>query len=147
MMKKSGMVDIGEKRRTRRMAVAEALVRLPVDIMERIKQDTIPKGDVLETARVAGIMAAKKTSELIPLCHIIEVDNVDIEFLFKRNGLLIRSRVKATAKTGVEMEALASCSIAALTIYDMCKMFSKSIEITGLYLVEKKGGKSGIYRR
>lgn len=147
MMKKSGMVDIGRKRRTRRTAVAQAFVRLPVDIIKRIKQDTIPKGDVLEIARVAGIMAAKKTSELIPLCHIIEVDSVDIEFLFKRDGLLIRSRAKAIAKTGVEMEAMASCSIAALTIYDMCKMFSKSIEITGLYLVEKRGGKSGIYRR
>ena len=147
MMKKSGMVDIGGKRKTRRMAIAESFVRLPVDIIKRIKQDTIPKGDVLETARVAGIMAAKKTSELIPLCHNIEVDSVDIEFLFKRNGLLIRSRVKAIAKTGVEMEAMASCSIAALTIYDMCKMFSKSIEITGLYLVEKRGGKSGIYKR
>jgi len=147
MMKKSGMVDIGGKKKTRRMAVAEAFVRLPVDIIKRIKQDTIPKGDVLETARVAGIMAAKKTSELIPLCHNIEVDSVDIEFLFKKDGLLIRSRVKAIAKTGVEMEAMASCSIAALTIYDMCKMFSKSIEIKGLYLVEKRGGKSGIYRR
>ena len=147
MIKKSGMVDIGGKKETRRVAVAEVFVRLPVDIMGRIKKNDIPKGDVLETARVAGIMAAKKTSELIPLCHNIAVDSVDIEFLFRRDGLLIRSRVKAIAKTGVEMEAMASCAIAALTIYDMCKMFSRAIQITDLCLIEKRGGKGGVYRR
>lgn len=147
MKKSPGMIDVGQKRKTQREATARIFVRLPDEIAEKIKKDTIPKGNVLETARIAGIMAAKKTDEWIPLCHNIELDYVNVEFTFKKEGLLIKSRVKSTARTGVEMEAMLACSAAALTVYDMCKMFSKSIEIMDLYLLEKSGGKSGHYQR
>ncbi len=147
IVKKTGMSDVGGKKKTRRMAIARVFVKLGKELVEKIKRNNIPKGDVLETARIAGIIAAKKTPEIIPLCHNIEIECVDIEFAFKEEGILIKSMVRAFAKTGVEMEAMASCSAAALTVYDMCKMFSKSIEINELYLVEKRGGKSGAYRR
>lgn len=146
-MKKLGMIDVGKKSKTRRIAIARAFVNLSKVLTDKIKNDEIPKGNVLETARTAGIMAAKKTQELLPLCHNIEIETVKIEFVFKKNGLLVESTAKTTAKTGIEMEALTACSIAALTVYDMCKMFSKSIEITDIFLVEKRGGKSGVYRR
>jgi cyclic pyranopterin phosphate synthase len=147
MRQKSGMVDIGRKKKTQRTAVARVFVRLGKELVKKIRNKTIPKGDVLETARIAGIIACKKTPEVIPLCHHIEIDCVNIEFFFRKEGLLIESRVKANAKTGVEMEALTACSIAALTVYDMCKMFSKSIDITDLCLIEKRGGKGGVYRK
>ncbi len=147
MMKKPGMIDVGRKRKTKRIAEAQVFVRLTKELIKKIKRNAIPKGNVLEVARISGIMAAKKTDELIPLCHNIEIEYADVEFKFREQGLLISSRVKTTAKTGVEMEAMVACSIAALSVYDMCKMFTKSIEITNLYLVEKKGGKSGNYRR
>lgn len=147
MIEKSGMIDIGRKKKTQRVAVARVFVRLEKELVGKIKHNTIPKGDVLESARIAAIMACKKTPEIIPLCHNIEITCVNIKYIFRKEGLLIESRVKATGKTGVEMEAMIACSIAALTVYDMCKMFSKSIEITDLCLVEKRGGKSGIYRK
>lgn len=147
MIEKSGMIDIGRKKKTQRVAVARVFVRLEKELVGKIKHNTIPKGDVLESARIAGIMASKKTPEIIPLCHNIEIACVNIQYIFRKEGLLIESRVKATGKTGVEMEAMIACSIAALTVYDMCKMFSRSIEITDLCLVEKRGGKSGIYRK
>lgn len=142
-----GMVDVGIKEKTHRIAKAQAFVKLDEQIIERIRHNKIPKGNVLETARTAGILAAKKTPELIPLCHNIEIEYAQTDFSFRKEGILIESTVKAHAKTGVEMEALAVCSVAALTVYDMCKMFSKSIEITDIYLLEKRGGKSGEYKR
>jgi len=142
-----GMIDVGEKGKTVRAAKASVFVKMNAKLLKKIKNNEIPKGNVLETARVAAILAAKRTPEVIPLCHNIEIEHIGVEFAFKKGGLLIESVVKATAKTGVEMEAMVSCSIASLTVYDMCKMFSKSIEITDLYLVEKRGGKSGVYKR
>jgi len=147
MTKKPGMTDVGPKEKTERIARAHALVKLPKDIIEKVQNNDMPKGNVLEAARIAGIMAAKKTDELIPLCHNIEIEHAGLEFIFKEHGLLIESTVKATAKTGVEMEAMLACSMAALTVYDMCKMFTKAIEIADLCLLEKSGGKSGYYKR
>ncbi|MBL7071427.1 MAG: cyclic pyranopterin monophosphate synthase MoaC [Candidatus Omnitrophica bacterium] len=144
---RSGMVDVGPKKKTERMAVAKVFVRLGPALVEKIEDNAIPKGNVIEAARIAGIMGAKKTSEIIPLCHNIEIECVNMEFNLTEDGLLIESRVKTRAKTGVEMEAMVACSTAALTVYDMCKMFSKSIEITELCLVEKRGGRSGVYKR
>ncbi|MCK5259462.1 MAG: cyclic pyranopterin monophosphate synthase MoaC [Candidatus Omnitrophica bacterium] len=145
--KKIGMIDVGAKEKTKREALAKVSVLLPGEIIDRIKRDDMPKGNVLEAARIAGIMAAKRTDELIPLCHNIEIECVDVEFRLEENKIQVQSRVKSTAKTGVEMEALLACSVAALTVYDMSKMFTQEIEITGLCLIEKQGGKSGIYRR
>ena len=146
-MEKIGMIDVGAKEKTKREAVARVSVLLPWEIVDRIKKNDMPKGNVLETARIAGIMAAKRTDELIPLCHNVEIECVDVEFQLNKNEVQIQSRVRSTAKTGVEMEALLACSMAALTVYDMSKMFTQEIEITGLCLVEKQGGKNGIYRR
>jgi len=146
-IKKSGMIDVGNKKETHRVAKAVALIRLDKEIARKIRRNDIPKGDVLENARTAGILAAKRTQEIIPLCHNICLEHIHIGFSFREDAVLIESTVKATAKTGVEMEALFSVSVAALTIYDMCKMFSESIEIKDIYLVEKSGGKNGRYRR
>lgn len=142
-----GMIDVGSKRKTRRTARARAFVKLNKEIIKRIKNNDMPKGNVLEDARVAAILAVKKTSELIPLCHNIDIEYADVDFTFKADGILAESTVSTTGKTGVEMEAMVACSIAALTIYDMCKMFTKSIEIKDIYLIEKRGGKSGVYKR
>ncbi len=141
------MIDIGKKKKTKRMAKAQAFIKLTKDLLEKIKNNTMPKGNVLETARIAGIMAAKKTQDLIPLCHNIEIEHVGIDFKFKKDGILIESTAGTTAKTGIEMETLTACSIAALTIYDMCKMFNRAIEISKIELIEKKGGKSGHYKK
>ncbi|MFH1798949.1 MAG: cyclic pyranopterin monophosphate synthase MoaC [Candidatus Omnitrophota bacterium] len=141
------MIDVGEKGKTVRIAKAAAIVELDQKIIERIKNKTIPKGDVLEISRVAGILAAKRTYEIIPLCHNIEIDYVDLCFTLESKTVSIKSIAKATAKTGVEMEAMVACSVAALTVYDMCKMFSKSIKISNVELIEKQGGKSGDYRK
>ena len=146
-MRNSGMVDVGQKRNTSRTARAAAFVRLDAGIVDRIKNNTIPKGNVFETAKVAGILAAKNTSGIIPLCHNIELVYAGVTFLLKEDGVAIESLIKAVGKTGVEMEALAACSAAALTVYDMCKMFSQRIEIEKIYLLEKRGGRSGIYVR
>ena len=144
---KKGMIDIGNKKKTERIAKANAFIRLDRSLISRIKSNTMPKGNVLETARIAGIMAAKKTEELIPLCHNIEIEYAGMNFTFQNDGILIQSTVKATSKTGVEMEALTACSVAALCIYDMCKMFNRAIEISNIELIEKRGGKSGIYKK
>jgi cyclic pyranopterin phosphate synthase len=144
-MEKTQMIDVGKKRKTKRLARAQAFVKLNKEIIEKIKKQKLPKGNVLENARVAAIFAAKRTSTLIPLCHNIELEYVEVVFSFKEDTILVKSLIKATGKTGVEMEALVACSVAALTIYDMCKMFSKSIEIKNICLLEKRGGKSGIY--
>ncbi len=139
------MVDVSSKSKTIREAEASALVVLKPEILDSLS--TNPKGDPLEIARVAGIMAAKKTSELIPLCHPLPLTHVDVELLQCENGVAITSTVKTTAETGVEMEALVAASVAALTVYDMCKALDKGIEIREVVLQRKSGGKSGDYIR
>ncbi len=142
-----GMIDVGSKEKTVRVAKAAAVVKLNKELIGRISNNDMPKGDVLETARVAGMLAAKNTSGLIPLCHNIELDQVAVEFILEEDKIRIESTAKATAKTGVEMEAMTASCVAALNIYDMCKMFLKSIEITDIVLLEKSGGRSGLYTR
>jgi cyclic pyranopterin phosphate synthase len=140
-----GMVDIGGKTPTRRTAHARAIVALPREIADAISGGEIqsPKGPVFQTAIVAGIMAAKKTSELIPMCHPIGLDDCRIEITPGANGaLIVDCRCAVTHKTGVEMEALTGASVAALTIYDMCKGISHGIVVSDLRLIEKRGGKS-----
>lgn len=141
------MIDVTDKKKTKRLARARSCVRLNKEIIAKIKSNDIPKGNVLETARVAAILAAKKTPVLVPLCHNIAIDYADVSFELKEDTINIESTVKSTGKTGVEMEAMVACLVAALTIYDMCKMFSKDIEIENSYLLEKRGGKSGVYSR
>ena len=139
------MVDVSAKNRTAREAEASAFVAMSSEVMQSLA--TNPKGDPLETARLAGIMAAKKTAELIPLCHPLPLSYVDVELRECENGIAISSRVRTTAETGVEMEALVAASIAALTVYDMCKALDKGIEIREVVLQRKSGGKSGDYVR
>lgn len=143
------MVDVSEKEITHRYARAYGIVKLNKDVLELLKDGLGPKGDVLATAKIAGIMAAKKTHELVPLCHPIQLSQVDISFeLNGEDGFLeIESLVKADAKTGVEMEALTAVLVAALTVYDMLKAVDKRIELGPFYLLEKEGGKSGRFRR
>lgn len=141
------MIDIGAKKKTKRIARAQAFIKLGKEIADRVRNNNMPKGDVLGYARAAGILAAKKTAELIPLCHNIELEYAGIEFHLKEDGVYVESLVKSTGRTGVEMEAVICCSIAALTIYDMCKMFAKDLEIREVFLLEKRGGKSGVYIR
>lgn len=135
------MIDVSEKNMTSRKAVASAKVLLNKRANEAIRNYTNPKGDPLEIARIAGIMAAKKTPDLIPLCHQINLSKVNVKIEGKDYGMYIESEAKATSKTGVEMEALMAVNIAALTIYDMCKAVQKNIEITDVRLKEKTGGK------
>jgi len=139
------MVDVSNKSVTTRVAIAQGVIRMSLETFETIIQEKAKKGNVLETARIAGIMAAKKTSELIPLCHPLPLSQVQIDFFPKTttNSFLIQSMVKTDAKTGVEMEALTSVSVAALTIYDMCKAVEKGMVISDVRLVKKTGGKSG----
>ena len=146
-MKKLGMIDVGDKNKTKRVAKASAFVKLDSDLIEMIRNNEAPKGNIIETARIAGVMAAKKTSELIPLCHNIEIDKVGVDFDYEEDGIRIEAVSKTTAKTGVEMEAMVAVTIAALTIYDMVKMFNKAVEITDVVLLEKDGGKDGPYKR
>ena len=141
------MIDIGNKKITKRTAVAEAFINLNADTKEKIYKDKIIKGDVISVAKTAGILAAKKISDLIPLCHQIPLNSVEIEIINKSKGLQIISKCNSSSKTGVEMEALLSVSVTALTIYDMCKSIDKSIEIEKIRLLSKKGGKSGNYKR
>lgn len=142
---KAVMVDITEKNVTERTAVATGEIVMNKETLEAVKKGNIKKGDVLGVARIAAIMAAKQTQSLIPMCHNILLTNAKIEFSFDDDGnkILIKSTVKTTGKTGVEMEALTMVSIAGLTIYDMCKSMDKSMVIGEIRLVEKHGGKSG----
>ena len=141
------MVDIGNKADTVREAIARGRVRMKPDTLEQVKTNQMKKGDVLAVARVAGIMAAKRTPELIPLCHTILVDEVSVEFeLSGEDCIDIAARAKSTGKTGVEMEALVAVSVSALTIYDMCKAVDKGMTIEEIYLESKTGGKSGTYQ-
>ena len=146
---KARMVDVSEKGATVRVAVASGSISMKVDTLRLIKQGKIEKGDVLGVARVAGIMAAKKTSGLIPMCHPLSITSVAIDFAIddKKNSVDIKSTVKVTGQTGVEMEALTATSVAALTIYDMCKAVDKEMVIGEIMLLEKSGGKSGTFRR
>lgn len=141
------MVDVGDKEVTRRVAVASARVRTRPDVIGMIREKAIGKGDVVAVARVAGIMAAKKTAELIPLCHPIPIDAVEIDIRLEKDTVLIRVEARNTARTGLEMEALTAASVAALTVYDMCKAVDRAMTIECVYLEEKSGGKSGKFSR
>jgi cyclic pyranopterin monophosphate synthase len=139
------MVDVSGKSATKREAEASAFVAMKPAVLESLPKN--PKGDPLEVARLAGIMAAKRTAELIPLCHPLPLALVDVDLRLCENGVAIASKVTTTAETGVEMEALVAASVAALTVYDMCKALDKGIEIREIVLDRKSGGKSGEYRR
>ncbi len=139
------MVDVSGKAESRRTARAHAFVRMSATVLAALPQN--PKGNPLEIARIAGIMAAKKTSELIPLCHPLPLSHVDVEVTLEREGVRILSSSATAAQTGVEMEALTAAAVAALTVYDMTKALDKGIEIQDLYLLEKTGGKGGDYQR
>ena len=142
------MVDVTPKSDTIREAAARGRVMMKPSTLEQVRAAGLKKGDVLAVARVAGIMAAKKTPDLIPLCHPIPIDNIAIEFDLSGNDSIgITATAKSTGKTGVEMEALVAAAVSALTIYDMCKSVDKDMTITEIYLESKKGGKSGTYRR
>ena len=142
------MVDVSQKADTEREAVAKGRVMMKLTTLEQIKKTGLEKGDVLSVARVAGIMAAKKTPDLIPLCHPLLIGNIVIEFdLARDDSVGITARVKSTGKTGVEMEALVAVSVSALTIYDMCKSIDREMTIAEICLESKKGGKSGTYRK
>jgi cyclic pyranopterin phosphate synthase len=142
------MVDVGAKPESERIAVAEGRVRMSAETLAVVLKGDAKKGDVLGVARVAGIMAAKRTHELIPLCHPLPVTQIEIDIDPDRSlpGLIVRARVKVTAKTGVEMEALTAVSVACLTIYDMVKAVERGMRIEAVRLIEKSGGKSGRYR-
>ncbi len=139
------MVDVSAKPETRRTARAHAFVRILPEVLEKLPSN--PKGDPLEIARIAGIAAAKKTSDLIPLCHPLMLTHADVLVSVEPEGVRIVSTASTTAQTGVEMEALTAAAVAALTVYDMTKALDKGIEIQDLYLLEKSGGKSGDFRR
>ena len=141
------MVDVSAKQETHRKARAEAFVEMSASTVALLKKNRLPKGDALETARIAGIQAAKKTSELIPLCHPLPLTHVDVSIEIKRTGARIEATATTKAETGVEMEALAAASVAALTLYDMCKAVEKGITIGPIRLLEKIGGKSGHWVR
>ena len=139
------MVDVSAKTDTRRTARAHAFVRIAASVLQKLPQN--PKGNPLEIARIAGISAAKRTSELIPLCHPLMLTHADLEVTVEKDGVRIVATAATTGPTGVEMEALTAAGVAALTVYDMTKALDKSIEIQDLYLLEKTGGKSGDFRR
>ncbi len=143
------MVDVGSKRVTAREAVAVATVRMKPQTLTKLVERALPKGDVLTTAKVAGVLAAKQTPSLIPLTHPVEINSADITFDLDREAgtIEVRAIVRCDGKTGVEMEAMTACAIAALTIYDMCKSAEKGISIESLQLVRKSGGKSGLWER
>lgn len=143
------MVDVTEKKPTVRTAVAAAEVRMRPDTFEMIRDHKVKKGNVLETARIAGVMSAKRTAELIPMCHPLKLTHVQVDFQPdpQSHCIMIRTSVRAVDATGVEMEALTAAAVAALTIYDMCKAHDREMTITGIQLIEKTGGKSGTYKR
>ncbi len=141
------MVDVGSKPATARRAVAEGRLKMLPATIELLRSGSTPKGDVLAAARIAGIMAAKKTPELIPLCHAIALTRVAVELELEANGVAIRATAEALDRTGVEMEALTAASVAALTLYDMLKSVDRGMELERLALVEKEGGRSGHWRR
>ena len=144
---KARMVDVGGKAETHRVAVAAGRIRMSGQALDAIRDGTVPKGDVLAAARIAGIMAAKKTADLIPLCHPLGLDAVAIDFALLDDGVEVTATASLTARTGVEMEAMMAVSIALLTIYDMAKAVDKAMVIDAVRLIEKRGGKSGDWKR
>jgi cyclic pyranopterin phosphate synthase len=141
------MVDVTSKAVTERTAIARGFVKMSPVVLRALRGETLPKGNPLEIARIAGIAAAKRTSEWIPLCHQLPLTHIDVTARLCKNGVEITSSVTATARTGVEMEALVAVSAGALTVYDMCKALDKGMEISDIVLIEKIGGKSGHYLR
>src|SRR5262245_54338387 len=141
------MVDTGDKQITQRRAVASAKVLMKRETVSALREHRTPKGDPLEAARLAGIMAAKRTAELIPLCHPLPLTHVDVQAAIEDDGVSLQAEVSTNAQTGVEMEALTAVSVAALTVYDMCKALEKAMTITEVRLERKTGGKSGDYQR
>jgi len=140
------MVDVGGKPETARSATATGRIRMSPEALTAMREGSGPKGDVLAAARIAGIMAAKKTGELIPLCHPLALDAVAVEFVFEDDAVRVTARASLTGRTGVEMEALTAASLALLTVYDMAKALDKGMVIEGVRLLEKTGGKSGDWR-
>ena len=141
------MVDVGGKQETSRSATAEGKIFMNGETLAALRKQELKKGDVLGVARVAGVQAAKRTSDLIPLCHPLAIDHISVDFRIQEKSLEIKTTVKTSGRTGVEMEALTACSVAALTVYDMCKAMDKSITIEEIKLLEKTGGKSGNWKR
>ncbi|MBT3177470.1 MAG: cyclic pyranopterin monophosphate synthase MoaC [Desulfobacula sp.] len=141
------MVDVGDKAMTKRVAVVAGRISMEKGTLARIMDEKVKKGNVLETARIAGVMAAKRTSDLIPMCHPLNISHARVDFAFdvKNCAIDIEAEVSLTGKTGVEMEALTAASVAALTIYDMCKSYDRAMRISNIYLKSKSGGKSGTY--
>ena len=143
----ANMVDITSKKNSKRKSSAQGFIVVSKDTLRSIETDNLEKGDLFNTARIAGILAAKKTSELIPLCHPLSISKIDINFNINDNGIEVITNVSIEGKTGVEMEALTATSIACLTIYDMIKSIDKESEITSIRLISKSGGKSGNWKR
>lgn len=144
---KARMVDVGEKAPTRRVAVASSRLRTRPDVIQRIANNEIAKGDVLGVARIAGIMASKRTHELIPLCHPLRIDAVQVDLALETDCVVVRATVSAFDRTGVEMEAMTAASVAALAVYDMCKAVDREMQIEAVRLEEKSGGRSGQFTR
>ena len=140
------MVDVGSKQASARVAIASGRIAMSAEALDAIHDGDTPKGDVLAAARIAGIMAAKRTGELIPLCHPLALDAVSIDFSFEKDGLRVTATASLTGKTGVEMEAMVAVSVALLTIYDMAKSIDKAMLIGEVRLIEKRGGKSGDWK-
>lgn len=141
------MVDVGAKQETAREAVASGRITVGAAALRAIRAGRVAKGDPLQAARLAGILAAKRTADLVPLCHTLPLSHVDVEFTREKSGYRIQSRVRTLARTGVEMEALAAVAVAALTIYDMLKALDKTMVIGEICVMEKRGGRTGEYRR
>ena len=142
---KARMVDVSGKETTRRVATAQAVLTMQPETMQKIRQNELAKGDALAVARVAGVLAAKRVDELIPLCHSLPLADVSVDFEFGEGRLTIRTSATTVAQTGVEMEALTAATVAALTVYDMAKAVDKRMVIEGVHLVSKTGGKSGSF--
>ena len=142
----ASMVDVGAKAATRRCAVAGGRITMSADALEAIRSGNAPKGDVLSTARIAGIMGAKRTADLIPLCHPLALSNVGVEFDWEATGIAVRATAATTGPTGVEMEALTAASVALLTLYDMAKALDRAMILGDIRLLEKSGGRSGDWR-
>lgn len=142
----ANMVDVGGKPATHRVAIASGRIAMSAAALEAIRSGNAPKGDVLGTARIAGIMAAKRTGELIPLCHPLALDAVNVDFAFEEDGIRATATASLTGKTGVEMEAMVAVSTALLTVYDMAKAIDKGMMIGEVRLIEKRGGKSGDWK-
>lgn len=141
------MVDVSEKQATKRIAVAKGLITMKEETVSHIKENKIKKGDVLSVAQVSSIMAVKKCSDLIPMCHPLKITSVETDFIYGESSIEVFVEVGAMDSTGVEMEALTGVTVALLTIYDMCKSYDKEMEIGKVFLLEKKGGKSGYYKK